>query len=180
MCTMVSRSRIWGGRGNVPSELEGMLEMVGLEVMAERIRAGRHLERRRKRVPECFPPCVCMLDTREPGKKGWTNQDFVQNVNLCVFKEPWESRNLRWRSGCLFAFVGTSRGIFAIAQLSCFFVLYYAALSCSLLFIFLVVSHEILLVSRLYCASSPQTRSQEGVRGSSGTPSEIMLPPELS
>jgi len=35
------------------SGLEGLLEIVGVEVMAEDVRAGTHLEGWRKRIPDC-------------------------------------------------------------------------------------------------------------------------------
>jgi len=40
MRTVVSRSWIWGGRRKVLSRLEGLLEVVGLEVVTESVRAG--------------------------------------------------------------------------------------------------------------------------------------------
>jgi len=37
----------------VLSELKGLLEIVGLEVMVEGVRAGTQLEGRRERIPDC-------------------------------------------------------------------------------------------------------------------------------
>jgi len=48
---MVSQSRIWGAREEALSGLEGQLEVVGLELMAEGIMAGTHSKSQRERVP---------------------------------------------------------------------------------------------------------------------------------
>jgi len=39
---------------NALSGLEGLLEIVGLEVMAEGVRAGTHSEGCRERIPDCM------------------------------------------------------------------------------------------------------------------------------
>ena len=53
---MVSQSRIRGARKKALSGLEGLLEVVGLELMAESIMACTHSKSRRKRVPD-FRSC---------------------------------------------------------------------------------------------------------------------------
>jgi len=53
---MVSQSRIWGAREEALSGLEGLLEVVDLELMAEGIMAGTHSKSRRERVPD-FRSC---------------------------------------------------------------------------------------------------------------------------
>jgi len=42
MCTVVSRGQIWGARKEALSGLEGLLEVVGLELMTESITIGTH------------------------------------------------------------------------------------------------------------------------------------------
>ena len=49
---MVSQSRIWGAREEALSGLEGQLEVVGLELMAESIMASTHSKSRKERVPD--------------------------------------------------------------------------------------------------------------------------------
>ena len=49
---MVSQNRIWGAREEALSVLEGLLEVVGLELMAESIMAGTHSKSQRERVPD--------------------------------------------------------------------------------------------------------------------------------
>ena len=56
MCTMVSQSQIWGARKEALSGFEGLMEVVGLELMAEGIMAGTHSKSRRERVPN-FRSC---------------------------------------------------------------------------------------------------------------------------
>ena len=53
---MVSQSRIRGAREEALSELEGQLELVGLELMAESIMAGTQSKSQRERVPD-FRSC---------------------------------------------------------------------------------------------------------------------------
>ena len=52
MHTVVSKSRIWGARGDGLSGVEGLLAVVGLEVTMEGIRTGTGTERWRERVPD--------------------------------------------------------------------------------------------------------------------------------
>jgi len=52
---MVSQSRIWDAKEEARG-LEGLLEVVGLELMAESIMAGTHSKSRKERVPN-FRSC---------------------------------------------------------------------------------------------------------------------------
>jgi len=50
---LVRRSGISGARGGMLSELEGLLEIVSLEVMRESVRASAHYTSRIERAPDC-------------------------------------------------------------------------------------------------------------------------------
>ena len=64
---MVSQSRISGAREEALSGLEGLLEVVDLELMAESIMAGTRSKSRRERVPDFRS---CNTELQEPNEVG--------------------------------------------------------------------------------------------------------------
>jgi len=53
------------------SKLEGLLKIVCLEVMAEGIRAGKYLEGKRKRIPDCRSCNDKTGSAKQCGQMGW-------------------------------------------------------------------------------------------------------------